>query len=118
MSYATVFINKNYQFFQNWLFKFIYSSNRWKIILIANSLINKDISWAYKYYPIPEHMVEKWDELRYSLINKLEEEAKENDKIFFVSAGPAANIINCNFKSSFESGKFFLYFIFIYLFSL
>ena len=94
MSYATVFINKNYQFFQNWLFKFIYSSNRWKIILIANSLINKDISWAFKYYPIPEHIVEKWDELRYSLINKLEEEAKENDKIFFVSAGPAANIIN------------------------
>ena len=93
MSYATVFINKNYQFFQNWLFKFIYSSNRWKIILIANSLINKDISWAFKYYPIPEHIVEKWDELRYSLINKLEEEAKENDKIFFVSAGPAANII-------------------------
>ena len=93
MSYATVFINKNYHFFQNWLVKFINSSKRWKIILIANSLINKNISWAYKYFPIPEHVVENWDELSVSLLHKLKKEAKQNEQIFFVSAGPAANII-------------------------
>ena len=93
MSFSTVFINKNFQFFQNWINKFINSSKRWKIILVANSLINKDISWAYKYFPIPDHIVEKWDELRESLLKKLENEAKNNNLIFFISAGPAANII-------------------------
>lgn len=96
MSYATLFINKNYQFFENWLVKFINTKNRWKIILIANSLINKDITWAYKYYSIPEHVVEKWNEISNSLLPKLENEAKNNDLIFFVSAGPASNIIISN----------------------
>ena len=93
MSYASVFINKNFEFFQNWIVKFINSSNRWKIVLVANYLINKDISWAYRYIPIPEHIVENWDKIRISLLHKLEKEAKKNDLIFFVSAGPAANII-------------------------
>ena len=93
MSYTKVFYNKNYKFFQNWIVKFINSSNRWKIILIANSLIKEDISWAYKFFPIPEHAIEKWDELSSSLLPKLAYEAKQNDIMFFVSAGPAANII-------------------------
>ena len=96
MSYATLFINKNYQFFENWLVKFINSKNRWKIILIANSLINKDIKWAYKYYPVPERVVERWNEISYSLLPKLENEAMKNNLIFFVSAGPASNIIISN----------------------
>ena len=93
MSFSTVFINKNFQFFQNWINKFINSSKRWKIILVANSLINKDISWAYKYFPIPDHIVQKWDELKDSLLKKLGNEATNNNLIFFISAGPAANII-------------------------
>ena len=93
MSYATVFINKNFQFFQNWIVKFINSSNRWKIILVANSLIKKDISWAYKFFPIPEKAVENWEKLSAFLLPKLEKEAKKNNLIFFVSAGPLANII-------------------------
>ena len=96
MSYATLFINKNYQFFENWLVKFINSKNRWKIILIANSLINKDIKWAYKYYPVSERVVERWNEISYSLLPKLENEAMKNNLIFFVSAGPASNIIISN----------------------
>jgi len=93
MSYASVFYNKNFEFFQKWIVKFINSSNRWKIVLVANSLVNKDISWAYKFFPIPEHIVEKWDELSDTLLPKLEDEAKKSKMIFFVSAGPAANII-------------------------
>ena len=96
MSYATLFINKNYQFFENWLVKFINSKNRWKIILIANSLINKDIKWAYKYYPVPERVVERWNEISNSFLPKLENEAMKNNLIFFVSAGPASNIIISN----------------------
>ena len=93
MSYTSLFYNKNYKFFQNWITKFIKSSNRWKIILVANSLIKEDISWAYKFFPIPEHVIEKWDELSASLLPKLADEVKQKDIIFFVSAGPAANLI-------------------------
>ena len=93
MSFTTVFYNKNFQFFQNWINEYIHSSNRWKIILVANSLINKDISWAYKFFPIPDHIVEKWDEISDSLLTKLADEAKQNNLIFLVSTGPAANII-------------------------
>ena len=93
MSYATVFINKNFEFFQNWIVKFIHSSNRWKIILVANSLIKEDISWAYKFFPISGKAVEDWEKLSASLLPKLEEEAKQNHLIFFISAGPLANII-------------------------
>ena len=93
MSYSALFINKNFKIFKEWILRFINSKNRWKIILIANSLINKDIKWAYKYYPVPERVVERWNEISYSLLPKLENEAMKNNLIFFVSAGPASNII-------------------------
>ena len=93
MSYATLFVNKNYPQFKKWILSYINTSNRWKIILVANSNINKDISWADKFFPIPEHIVENWEEFRQSKLPKISEEAKGNDLIFFVSAGPAANII-------------------------
>ena len=93
MSYATLFINKNYQIFKNWIIRFLNFSNRWKIVLVANSIIKKDISWAYKYFPISEHIVENWENYSIFLLPKLAEEAKQNNLIFFVSAGPAANII-------------------------
>ena len=56
MTYATVFINKNYKMFQDWILKFINSSNRWKIILVANSNINKSLAWADKFFPVPDHL--------------------------------------------------------------
>ena len=56
MTYATVFINKNYIFFKDWILRFINSHNRRKIILVANSFINKSISWAEKYFPVPDHL--------------------------------------------------------------
>jgi hypothetical protein len=95
MSYATLFINKNYQIFKKWLHNFITNSisNRWKIILVANSIIHKNIKWAYKFYPVPDHLIEKWDIYRISLLSKLSNQAKDNDLIFFISAGPAANVI-------------------------
>jgi hypothetical protein len=93
MSYATLFINKNYQIFKNWLIHFIKSSNRWNIVLLANSIIKKNISWAYKFFPIPEHLIENWEKYSTFLLPKLSEEVKQNNLIFFISAGPAANII-------------------------
>ena len=93
MSYSTLFVNKNYIQFKEWILSFIKDSNRWKIILIANSIINKNISWAYKFFPIPNHIVENWEEFSIILLPKLSEEAKHNNLIFFVSAGPAANVI-------------------------
>ena len=93
MSYTTLFVNKNFPIFKHWFLSFIKFSNRWKIILIANSDINVNISWAYKFYPIPTKIVENWDELSSSLLPKLSNEAKKNELIFFVSAWPAANII-------------------------
>ena len=93
MSYATLFINKNYQIFKKWLILFLKSTKRWKIVLIANSIIKKNISWAYKFFPIQEHIVENWEKYSTFLLPKLSEEAKQNNLIFFISAGPAANII-------------------------
>ena len=93
MSYSTVFINKNFKNFKSWIIQYIYSSNRRKIILIANSLINKNISWAYKFFPVPNNLVENWNNYIPSLLSKLSEIAKFNNLIFFISAGPAANII-------------------------
>lgn len=93
MSYATLFINKNYPLFKDWILRFISSSNRWKIILVANSIINKNISWAYKFFPIPDHLIENWDNYSISLFLQLSREAIQNDLIFFISAGPASNII-------------------------
>jgi len=93
MSYTYLFVNKNFQAFKNWFLNFIKNSNRWKIILIANSDVRKNIFWAYKFYPIPNHIVEKWENLSLTLLPKLSAEAQKNELIFFVSAGPAANVI-------------------------
>ena len=93
MSYTTLFVNKNFQSFRYWFLRFIKYSSRWKIILIANFDINMKISWAYKFFPIPNHIVENWDELSSTLLPKLSDEARKNELIFFVSAGPGANII-------------------------
>ena len=78
MSYATLFINKNYQIFKRWLILFLKSTKRWKIVLIANSIIKKNISWAYKFFPIQEHIVENWEKYSTFLPPKLSEEAKQN----------------------------------------
>ena len=93
MTYTYLFVNKNYQYFKDWIIDFINSSNRWKIILVANSIIHKNIKWAYKYFPVPDNLVENWEKYRISLLSKLVYEAKKNNLIFFISAGPAANII-------------------------
>ena len=58
MSYSTLLVNNNYLEFKRWITSFINSSSRWKIILIANWEINKNISWAQKFYPIPDNIVE------------------------------------------------------------
>ena len=93
MSYSTLFTNSNYLHFKNWIIRFLNSSKRWKIILVANSNINKNISWAYKFFPVPDNVVEIWDKFSPPFLEKLSIEARENDLLFFVSAGPAANII-------------------------
>ena len=93
MSYSMLFVNKNFENFKDWILRFIDSSNRWKIILVANSIINKNISWAYKYFPIPDHVVDNWESISSSLLRKLTDEAKQNNLIFFISGGPAADII-------------------------
>ena len=93
MSFSTLFVNKNYPFFKDWILNFIKTSNRWKIILVANSIIHKNITWAYKFFPVPDHLVENWDNYSVSLLSKLSYYSKQNDLIFFISAGPAANII-------------------------
>ena len=93
MSYSTLFINKNFPYFQDWILSFIKDLNRWKIILVANQIINNNISWAYKFYYVPDHIVEIWDNYSVSFLSKLSNEAQQNNLIFFVSAGPAANII-------------------------
>ena len=61
--------------------------------MVANSIINKDIKWAHKFFPVPDHLIENWDKYSISLLQKLSDQAKENDLIFFISAGPAANIM-------------------------
>ena len=64
--------------FQDWILKFINSSNRWKIILVANSNINKSLAWADKFFPVPDHLIENWDIYGKELISKLSIEAKNN----------------------------------------
>ena len=93
MSYTTVFVNRNYNRFKEWVLKYINSKNRRKIILIANSIINKDISWADQFFPVYNNLIDNWETDGTELINKLSIVAKQNKLIFFVSAGPAANII-------------------------
>ena len=93
MTFTTLFVNKNYEYFKNWIIRFIKSSNRWKIILVANNIINKNITWAYKFFPIPDHIVENFENISISLLPELANLSKQNNLIFFVSAGPAANII-------------------------
>ena len=93
MSYSALFINKNFKIFKEWILRFINSKNRWKIILVTNSNINTNIDWAYKFFPIPDYIVENWNKFSQPLISNLSKEAKNNNLIFFISAGPAANII-------------------------
>ena len=93
MSYATLFINKNYELFREWIVRFVNSSNRWKIILVANSIVNENISWAYKFFPISDHLIDNFDYYSISLISQLSNLAKQKNLIFLISAGPAANII-------------------------
>ena len=93
MTYSYVFVNKNYPIFKDWIVNFINSSNRWKIILVANSKIGANISWAYKFFPIPTDLVGNWDKLGIHLLSDLSKLAKQNNLIFFISAGPASNII-------------------------
>ena len=94
MTYSTVFTNNNFKIFKSWITHYITSYNRRKIILVANSVINKNINWAYKFIPIPTHLVENWDDYSFKLLSELSKLTKLNDYlIFFVSAGPASNII-------------------------
>jgi hypothetical protein len=92
-SYSTIFTNNNFKSFKDWIIRYINSSNRRKIILIANSIINKNISWAYKFFPIPDNLVDNWDNIGFSLLSKISKIANHKNLIFFISAGPAANII-------------------------
>ena len=55
--------------------------------------INKKLNWAYKFFPISNHLVENWEKHSLKLIPQLTETAKQDYLIFFISAGPAANII-------------------------
>jgi hypothetical protein len=95
MSYATLFINKNYPIFKDWILHFINTSfqNRWKIILVSNSIVHKSIKWAYRFFPVPDHLIDNWENYSIPLLTKLSHLAKQNNLIFFISAGPAANII-------------------------
>jgi hypothetical protein len=93
MSYSSLFVNKNYPVFKDWIINFINSSNRSKIILVANSIINKNITWAYKFFPVPDRLVENWDNYSISLLSELSHLAKQNNFIFFISAGAASKII-------------------------
>ena len=93
MSYSTLFCNKNYQIYKNYFINFIKDTKRWKIILVANAIINVDISWVYKFFPVPDHLIDIWEHFSVSLFSKLSKEAKNNELIFFISAGPASNII-------------------------
>lgn len=38
-------------------------------------------------------VIENWDEFSFPFLSKLSNEAKKDELIFFVSAGPAANVI-------------------------
>ena len=56
--------------------------------MVANSIIHKNIAWTYKFFPIPDHLIENWDKYNISLLSVLSHQAKENELIFFISAGP------------------------------
>lgn len=60
---------------------------------MENTNINTNISWVYKFFSVPNHFVELWDKYGIYLLSKLSEEAKGSELIFFISAGPAANVI-------------------------
>lgn len=77
MTYSTLFINNNYPYFTKWV----------------HSFINSNISWAFKFFEIPNHIVEIWDNYSPFLLSKLSNEAQKKELIFFVSAGPATNVI-------------------------
>ena len=93
MTYSTVFTNYNYKKFQKWVLYYINLFNRRRIILVANSVINKNLDWVYKFFPIPTHLIENWDKYSLSLIPQITDVAKLDYLIFFISAGPASNII-------------------------
>ena len=93
MTYSTLFTNKNFENFKSWILQYINSSNRRKIILVANSIINKNIEWVYKFFPVPDTLVDNWEEYSPLLLSKLSEIAKYKNLIFFISAGPSSNII-------------------------
>ena len=61
--------------------------------MIANSIINKDIYWAYKFFPVPDNIVEIWYKLSISFLEKLSDEEKQNNLLFFLSAETTANFI-------------------------
>ena len=79
MTFTTLFVNKNFEYFHDWIIRFVNSSNRWKIILVANKIINKNISWAYKFFPVPDHIVENFDNISISLLSELSNLAKQNN---------------------------------------
>ena len=93
MTFTSLFVNKNFEYYKDWIIRFVNSSNRWKIILMSNSIINKDISWAFKFFPVYDHIVENFDIVSIYLFSELSNLTKENNFIFFVSAGPVTNII-------------------------
>ena len=93
MSYSALFINKNFKIFKEWILRFINSKNRWKIIFVTNSNINTNIYWSYKFFHIPDYIVENRNNFSQPLIANLSKGAKNNNLIFFILAGPTANIL-------------------------
>jgi hypothetical protein len=83
MTYSTVFTNNNFKIFKSWITHYITSYYRRKIILVANSVINKNINWAYKFIPIPTHLVENWDDYSFKLLSELSKLTKLNDYLIF-----------------------------------
>ena len=93
MSYSALFINKNFKIFKEWILRFINSKNRWKIIFVTNSNINTNIYWSYKFFHIPDYIVENRNNFSQPLIANLSKGAKNNNLIFFILASPTANIL-------------------------
>ena len=93
MSYSALFINKNFKIFKEWILRFINSKNRWKIIFVTNSNINTNIYWSYKFFHIPDYIVENRNNFSQPLISNLSKGAKNNNLIFFILASPTANIL-------------------------
>jgi hypothetical protein len=93
MSYSALFINKNFKIFKEWILRFINSKNRWKIIFVTNSNINTNIYWSYKFFHIPDYIVENRNNFSQPLIANLSKGVKNNNLIFFILASPTANIL-------------------------